>query len=284
MRSSHLQALLTLLLLTLSAGCMSTYSPPGPVVPLFHNKGDLSIGANVRPAMPTRGANAYAAVAPSESTRAYVQGSFAHYDGLHAEDNSERKMNEMNHTRQVEAAAGWGLSKGNFAVEAFAGLGYGRTDANACHRNFDINGNYGVDCSLWITSSSWFVQPFVQAHAGWRKSRFGGGGGGLRASVLHYDFDQLMGAPSDRVANAVTLEPYLSGSIGLPWGKLELSLMVPLVVSSPVVQYTRRYDDYYSQPSEQTWTARLIDTASPRFTLGIRGDLHELWRKPQAPR
>src|SRR4051794_32578692 len=125
----HLDASRSLLLsfTVMFWGCVSSYSPPGPVVPLFHEKGELSAGANVRPVFPTRGANAYIAAAPTKASRVYVQGSMARYDGQHNDDYSERRMSEKNHTTQIEAAAGWGWSSGRMALELFAGAGYGRS-------------------------------------------------------------------------------------------------------------------------------------------------------------
>ena len=269
--------MLLLLLSLLLGGCVSSYSPPGPVVPLFREKGELSVGANVRPIFPTRGSNAYIAVAPSKASRAYVQGSMARYDGQINADHSERRMHEKNHTTQIEAAAGWGWNRGRMGLELFAGAGYGRSDANACHRNTDINGSYGTDCLLWVNSKSSFVRPFVQGHFGFHH-RFGTVAGGLRLSAVRYAFESLMGEPSDRTATAVTLEPYVGSSFGFPWGKLEFTTMIPLVVSSPDVHYTRNYTEYYQTPMEETFTARLVETAMPRFTVGIRADLHELWR------
>ena len=78
--------------------CASAYSPPGPVVPLLDERGDLSLGANVRPALPTRGATAYLAAAPSEKSRVYTAGSFLHYDSKTTDDDAKQRMHEKNHT------------------------------------------------------------------------------------------------------------------------------------------------------------------------------------------
>jgi hypothetical protein len=279
----RLAGALCLLLPCLLAACASSYSPPAPVVPLLDEQGDLSVGANVRPFLPTRGANAYIAAAPTAATRVFVSGSLARYDGRRTDDESERSMLEQNHTTQIEAGAGWGTVRKHFVVELLAGAGYGRSRTNACRRNHSFSGNYGVGCSLWVDSSSEFVRPFMQANFGGR-GRLGAGGGGLRVSAVRYAFDMLFDQPSERTATAVTIEPFVAGSVGLPWGKLELSLLLPFVASSPDVTYKRTYGDGYSTPEEHTFRARLIETASPRFTLGIRADLDELWRDRKAGR
>jgi hypothetical protein len=258
-------------------GCASAYSPPGPVVPLLDERGDLSVGANVRPFLPTRGANAYVAAAPSQATRVFISGSLSRYDGEQTEDESERSMHKKNHTTQIEAGGGWGAVHKHFIVELLAGAGYGKSQANACKLNTGFS-TYGVGCRLWVDSESSFVRPFVQANFGGRGS-LGAGGGGLRISAVRYSYEMLLGEPSQRNATIVTLEPFLSGSIGLPWGKLELSLLLPLVISSPRVSYTRAYDQGYGGPKEETFSARLVDSASVRFSLGLRADLDELWRK-----
>lgn len=267
-----------LLISHLLTGCLSTYAPPGPVVPLLNERGDVSVGANVRPVYPARGANAYVAAAPTESTRLYVAGSIMRHDGRRTEDMSERSMRERNHTTQVEAAFGWGAVHRRMIFEAFGGLGYGTSRANACERNTDINGDYGMGCMLWINSKSWFIRPFVQAEFGALR-RLGGGGGGVRVSAVRYDFERLMGEPSDRAATAVIFETFGTARFGVPWGKLELTALLPFTVSSPQVSYTWTYDAGYAEPRTQTFTRRLIDTASPRLTLGLRADLDELWRK-----
>lgn len=271
-----------LLLAVLGSGCASSYAPPGPVVPLLAERGDLSIGANVRPALPTRGANAYVAAAPTDATRVFVEGTLTHYDGRRATDESERTMRERNHTLQIEGGAGWGTTGGRRVMEVLAGVGFGRSSAHACRRKYDLNGNYGVDCKLWVDSRSWFVRPFVQGDIGWR-FRLGHIATGARISTVRYHFERLFGAPSKRTSSAVTLEPFASTSLGRSWGKVEIQLLVPLVLSSPDVRYTRVYD-YGGRAEERTFRARLIETASPRFTIGIRADLGSLWRGRSAAR
>jgi hypothetical protein len=256
-----------------SLGCVSVYSPPGPVVPMFRKAGDLSVGANVRPFMPTRGANVYVAAAPSEHTRLTLSGSMSHYDGRTATDYSERTMAEKNHTLQLDVGGGWGTTRGNAIFEVLAGVGYGTVNAHACRREYNLSGNYGIDCSLWIDTRAWFVRPYVQGQVG-RRWETGHLAGGMRMSALHYDLEELVGQPSTRTATVPTLEPFLSASKGLPWGKLEAQFLVPLVLYSPEVTVVRQTD---SGGSHSDYTGALIISASPRFTVGLRADLTDLW-------
>jgi hypothetical protein len=95
--------------------------------------------------------------------------------------------------------------------------------------------------------------------------------------VHKYGHDGCLAAEDSPCGRAIlTFEPFFSGSIGRPWGKLELQFLVPIVAASP--------DATYTQPAggaiepDETWTPRLVRTASPRFSIGLRADLDELWR------
>jgi hypothetical protein len=273
MQLSRILSCITLLL----HGCVSAYSPPGPVVPLLDERGDLSVGANLRPALPTRGASAYVAAAPSERSRVFVAGSLSRYSGERTDDYTERRMQQKNHTLQLEAGAGAGMRRDHLVLEGLAGIGFGKSEANQCRRQISFN-TYGTDCQVWVDSRSWFMRPFVQFEAGGRY-RPGAFGGGLRISVVRYAYDWLLGEPSQRNAAIVTVEPFFSASMGMPWGKVEIQFLVPLVASSPDVAYTRAFNGGGSQSMERTWQTPLVESATPRFTLGLRADLDELWRK-----
>lgn len=266
-----LSALPRIVLLTLFLqACVSSYAPPGPVVPLFEKGGQLSAGANVRPFFPTAGANAYVAAAPTDATRLYVSGSLSHFDRAKDDDEAGREMRERNHTLQAELGLGWGRTFAEHAVvEVLGGAGYGVTDAHQHVRDWICEEGY---CGLWVDSKSTFVRGFAQGQVGGHWSH-GSSAGGLRISAIRYDFDWLMGAPSNRKAWVQTFEPFVGGTFGLPWGKIELQLLIPMVISRADASITTT--DTYGRTG--TYRGKLVETASPRFTLGLRADLRDLW-------
>lgn len=273
---SALQRRLLLALALTFAGCVSTYAPPHPVAPLLSQAGSLSVGANVRPLFPKRGATAYVAAAPIAALRLFVAGSIARFRGGTLEDDAERRLRERNHTLQLEGAAGWGRLRRGRVLEAFAGVGYGRTSAHQCRRPFGSSALRADACNLWVDSRSSFVRPFVQMEAG-RLRSWGVVGQGLRLSFVRYDYERLFDRESDRVSTVVALEPFVTIAFGFPWGKLEAQLLVPLIVSSPSVRY--RPSEAVMGEEVRAYSARLIETPSPRLSLGLRADLHALWRR-----
>ena len=239
MRSS-----LALLLLLMCSACASTFSPVSPVTPLLDRAGAVVVGGNVRALYPHRGATAYLAAAPTESTRVYVAGSFARMKGSEELGSwSNQKGGEHNRTNQMEAGAGWGMTHKKFGsyksmiAEVLLGGGYGYTDAAQCgSRAFDEGA-----CLLWLDSAFHFAKGFVQGQVArkWRQKIFGAG---LKASVLRYDVERLAGASVIGDEWATTVEPFLVGKIGPDWAKFEVGLHLPFVPWSTHV--TRTNTDY----------------------------------------
>lgn len=275
MESALLRRLLFALAITF-AGCVSTYAPPHPVAPLLSEAGSLSVGANVRPLFPKRGATAYVAAAPIAPLRLFIAGAITRFSGGTLEDDAARSLRERNHTLQIEGAAGWGQVKRAHVLEVLAGVGYGRTSAHQCRRPFGSSALRADACNLWVDSRSSFLRPFLQLQAG-RLRSWGVAGQGLRLAFIRYDYERLFGRESERVSTVVALEPFVTFAFGFPWGKLEAQLLVPLIVSSPSVRY--RPSEAILGEEVRSYSARLIETPSPRLSLGLRADLHALWRK-----
>ncbi|MDB4989521.1 MAG: hypothetical protein JWN04_4699, partial [Myxococcaceae bacterium] len=260
---------IALLCLTLP-GCMSGYAAPAPVAPLLTGKGDVVVGANVRPAYPRREASVSVAAAPTESTRVYVAGSRTNARWDDVGDNLGRGLKEGNRTTEAEAGGGWGMALTHLRVEVLGAVGYGKAQTTQCGKR-DWLENYD-SCPVLVQAQGHFVRTSVQAQAPAHFARWTGGGG-ARIALVQFHYDQVLGQAGPLTASIPTLEPFIVQRLELPYGSLQLMIHIPIVPYSPSVSLSG------AEPSPSHASTRLIETPWPRFFVGFQANIDELWRK-----
>lgn len=264
------RSLWSALILTVS-GCMSAYSPPAPVTPLLRGRGDVVAGAMMRPFFPRRGASAHVAAAPTEHTRVYAAGALTRARGIDTNSHEARAPKAKNDTNQVELGAGWGTASSALRAEVLAGLGYGKTASIQC--DYDPFGDY--HCDDWLDASARLFRLSAQAQIeGLSPSRWSGGGG-LKISMVRFEFDRLLERSTSSHVSVVTFEPFLLQRVDIGIGHLIMMVHVPIVPYSPKV-HVQNGGGAVTGPDPVR--VRLIETPAPRIFLGFQGNLDLLWR------
>lgn len=255
------------------SACISAYSPPAPVAPFLDEVGEVVIGGTASPLPRSLGATVYMAAAPTQSTRVFGSGSLTRTGGRSVKDEGET-ISGHNDTEQGEVGAGYGLARRHLVLEALTGGGYGHTKSAPC-RQYLGDGF----CSKSSEIESHFARYFAQLNiAG--NGRTWVAGGGVRMSLVHFMQIDVGTGSLDDSKWMPALEPFITARYGFSWGKLELGVHAPIVLSSPEVRFTNTGSD--ATPS-RTITRSLASTPVPRLLLGFQVNLEQLWHKGTEP-
>ena len=188
------------------SGCVSTYMPNVPNVPMFTQKGELSAGGHITPKGNITFNTAYAV---TDHFAVVANGSML---------NSERRKRDFQHNL-LEAGGGYFTSFGpnnNRVLEVYGGIGGGSSDRT--EKEEDEKGNMTYE-RREASFSKYFVQVNFSSKRKKSLRLFGNEfpmnyGTALRASYVNMSKHLLNGLPQEEESN-IFLEPIFYTRLGL---------------------------------------------------------------------